>query len=290
MQEANMHLFSNIQAALRILCMFVMITEPCLQIAAKRHMELLPGDQLLREMKRGIIFHGLTEGRISFMPTYKFEKGRESNALQPFYDQGEKKRVPAWTDRIFFRGCLPPGGQPHDVKVALSGAQGYNSCMDISDSDHKPVYAELNVVLPAYQQDRKRQVSFEALHHMAAECQGVGETLQLQPNQLSLGDGQIESVRVTNPSNHALSYAVACTGGDGAGCLLPHWLEALPSRGVIPARGVAIIEIRGSEGLHWSKGKQTTVLQVNVDAAGGSLQSTGVQQRTKGLQVHVSFE
>jgi hypothetical protein len=67
-------------------------------------LELLSGDQCIREVSRGAIFHGLAEGPIRFLPTYKFEKGRESNALQPFYDQGEKKRVPAWTDRVLFRG------------------------------------------------------------------------------------------------------------------------------------------------------------------------------------------
>lgn len=80
---------------------------------------------MTREMARGNIFHGLAEGPINFLPTYKFEKGRESNALQPFYDQGEKKRVPAWTDRILFRGCGAQGSalqpnvqeQPGDVQV-----------------------------------------------------------------------------------------------------------------------------------------------------------------------------
>lgn len=76
-------------------------------------------------MAQGCIFHSLAEGPITFMPTYKFEKGRESNKMQPFYDQGEKKRVPAWTDRILFRGSGPQRSalqanseeQPADVQV-----------------------------------------------------------------------------------------------------------------------------------------------------------------------------
>eukprot|EP00775_Hariotina_reticulata_P006490 gene6490-6717_t len=119
------------------------------KIAALQHLDLLSGDQLTREMARGNIFHGLAEGPISFLPTYKFEKGRESNALQPFYDQGEKKRVPAWTDRILFRGCGAQRNalqanlqeQPGDVQVSLRTAQSYNSLMEVNDSDHKPVYA-----------------------------------------------------------------------------------------------------------------------------------------------------
>ncbi|WIA12339.1 hypothetical protein OEZ85_012390 [Tetradesmus obliquus] len=108
------------------------------KISAKQHLALLSGDQCLREVARGAIFHGLAEGPISFLPTYKFEKGRESNALQPFYDQGEKKRVPAWTDRVLFRGSGPQRSalecnaveQRSDVRVCLAGPQAYNSLME----------------------------------------------------------------------------------------------------------------------------------------------------------------
>jgi hypothetical protein len=103
-----------------------------LQISAKQHLDLLSGDQCIREMARGSIFHGLAEGPIRFLPTYKFEKGRESNALQPFYDQGEKKRVPAWTDRVLFRGstaqrsALECNAAEQRSDVRVSAALGEN--------------------------------------------------------------------------------------------------------------------------------------------------------------------
>jgi hypothetical protein len=100
-----------------------------MQIAGRQHADLLTGDQCSREMARGSIFHGLAEGPISFLPTYKFEKGRESSIMQPFYDQGEKMRVPAWTDRVLFRASAAqraalqpnPAETPADVRVSLSG-------------------------------------------------------------------------------------------------------------------------------------------------------------------------
>lgn len=58
-------------------------------------------DQCRREMYAGHAFQYVREAPITFCPTYKFDK---YNA-DPFgYDSSEKRRVPAWTDRIFFRG------------------------------------------------------------------------------------------------------------------------------------------------------------------------------------------
>jgi hypothetical protein len=58
-------------------------------------------DQLRAQKAAGRIFVGMREAPISFRPTYKFDK----HTLDPLgYDTSEKRRVPAWTDRIFFRG------------------------------------------------------------------------------------------------------------------------------------------------------------------------------------------
>jgi hypothetical protein len=45
------------------------------QISRRRHLELLEGDQLLRQARLGSVFVGLAEGPVTFLPTYKFEKG-----------------------------------------------------------------------------------------------------------------------------------------------------------------------------------------------------------------------
>lgn len=52
-------------------------------------------------MYAGNVFRYVREAPIAFQPTYKFDK----HTADPFgYDTSEKHRVPAWTDRIFFRG------------------------------------------------------------------------------------------------------------------------------------------------------------------------------------------
>lgn len=61
-------------------------------------------DQCRREMAAGRVFKGLREGALTFRPTYKFDKA----SANPFgYDTSEKRRIPAWCDRVFFRGSTP---------------------------------------------------------------------------------------------------------------------------------------------------------------------------------------
>lgn len=58
-------------------------------------------DELHQEMAGSRVFRFLHEAPIAFAPTYKFDKG---DAAPLAYDSSEKQRVPAWCDRILFRG------------------------------------------------------------------------------------------------------------------------------------------------------------------------------------------
>ena len=85
---------------------------------------LLANDQLRRQMAEGGAFVGYNEGEIRFRPTYKFDSKDPA-----VYDQSEKRRVPAYTDRVLYRG----------TGVEL---QRYTSCESLLTSDHHPVTAE----------------------------------------------------------------------------------------------------------------------------------------------------
>lgn len=122
---------------------------------------LLACDQLRREHLAGRVFRGLREAPITFPPTYKFDKGVPS----PFsYDSSEKRRVPAWCDRIFYRGsvpCTPNNGEDEKNSEAGAGdvlvvAKEYGCWGDVYDSDHKPVYASLEISLPVSNAGKKR--------------------------------------------------------------------------------------------------------------------------------------
>lgn len=87
---------------------------------------LLVKDQLKKELLRGHAFDGWHEGSISFAPTYKYEV--DSNRYAGEYAKpGEKRRAPAWCDRILWHG------------------KGYRQLSyrraELTLSDHRPVIA-----------------------------------------------------------------------------------------------------------------------------------------------------
>lgn len=88
---------------------------------------LLEKDQLLEARQREWVFSGFSEGAITFPPTYKFDVGTDN------YDTSEKNRVPAWTDRILYKGS----------KAHLM----YYSLAPLYESDHRPVVAGFKILI-----------------------------------------------------------------------------------------------------------------------------------------------
>ena len=83
--------------------------------------KLLRRDQLLRTISSGRAFANFNEGKIAFLPTFKFDKGSS------LYDTSYKQRIPAWTDRIVFKSDC--------IKVLK-----YDSVPKAMHSDHRPVF------------------------------------------------------------------------------------------------------------------------------------------------------
>lgn len=73
------------------------------RVALKKWDELMNYDQLSNELCRGHVFEGWKEGLINFPPTYKYEVNSEKYAGED-KQEGEKKRSPAWCDRILWLG------------------------------------------------------------------------------------------------------------------------------------------------------------------------------------------
>lgn len=85
--------------------------------------ELRRLDQLISQKTKNPSFSlcRFEEGLLSFRPTYKYDVGTSD------YDSSEKNRVPAWCDRILFRG--------KSIQVLQ-----YEANNEVYISDHKPVF------------------------------------------------------------------------------------------------------------------------------------------------------
>ena len=108
-------------------------------------------DQLHRHRRAGSVCWGLSEAPLTFGPTYKFAPDSCE------YSGGGKGRVPAWTDRILFRG---------DVSC-----KAYTAGMDVCGSDHKPVLALLLVHVKTAAHSRARQQLLQQLTHEHQDLQ-----------------------------------------------------------------------------------------------------------------------
>ncbi|KAL0371284.1 UNVERIFIED_CONTAM: Type I inositol polyphosphate 5-phosphatase 4 [Sesamum angustifolium] len=87
---------------------------------------LLENDQLRIQQRHGRVFAGWNEGRIYFPPTYKYSNNSDRYAGENMHPK-EKRRTPAWCDRILWYGR---GLQQ------LSYVRGESRF-----SDHRPVYS-----------------------------------------------------------------------------------------------------------------------------------------------------
>ncbi|CAM8988367.1 hypothetical protein QQ045_006024 [Rhodiola kirilowii] len=86
---------------------------------------LLENDQLRIEQRRGRVFKGWNEGRIYFPPTYKYSFNSDRYSGSNMHPK-EKRRTPAWCDRILWYG---------NGLHQLSYVRGESRF-----SDHRPVY------------------------------------------------------------------------------------------------------------------------------------------------------
>ena len=98
---------------------------------------LLSHDQLLKEMHNnpGFRLRTFTEGQINFTPTYKYDRGSNE------FDSSEKRRIPAWCDRILFRS--------RGDRVHCEHYRRYEPNV----SDHRPVSGGFRVEVKSVRRD-----------------------------------------------------------------------------------------------------------------------------------------
>ncbi|KAH0883329.1 hypothetical protein HID58_059425 [Brassica napus] len=199
-------------------------------------------DQLRAEMSEGKVFQGMREALITFPPTYKFEKNKPGLGG---YDSGEKKRIPAWCDRVIFRdNQSTPFSECNLQCPVVSCTVMYEACMDVTESDHKPVRCKLHANIAHTDKSVRRQElgkiikSSEKLRSMFEELRYVPET-SVSTNSILLQSQDTFIFSITNKSNSSRAlFNIVCKGqtvvrDDGGTFGLPRWLEVSPGAGMI---------------------------------------------------------
>ncbi|KAJ3298899.1 inositol polyphosphate 5-phosphatase [Borealophlyctis nickersoniae] len=98
-------------------------------------------DQLVEQRAVAAAFFEFQEGGIDFDPTYKYDNGTNS------YDTSEKVRIPAWTDRILYKG------RRINLREYARG-----ECLV---SDHKPVRAVFDIETAIIDHERRDELEKE---------------------------------------------------------------------------------------------------------------------------------
>ncbi|CAH9125158.1 unnamed protein product [Cuscuta epithymum] len=209
-------------------------------------------DQLRAEMKAGKVFQGMREAIIRFPPTYKFEKGKPGLGG---YDSGEKKRIPAWCDRVLYRDSrATPTAECSLVCPVAGSIEQYEAAMEVTESDHKPVRCKLNVEIAHVDRSTRREEfgkiyqNNEKVRACLEELRNVPET-RVSTDRIVLQDQDTFSLIITNKSgNDKALFQILCKGqsqsptGEGGelsdhrprGSMgFPRWLEVTPAAGMV---------------------------------------------------------
>lgn len=105
---------------------------------------LLENDQLRNEQNYGRVFVGWNEGSIYFPPTYKYSNNSDQYSGDGMYWK-EKRRTPAWCDRILWYG---------QGLHQLSYVRGESRF-----SDHRPVYGIFCAEVESNHDQLKKNIS-----------------------------------------------------------------------------------------------------------------------------------
>lgn len=121
---------------------------------------LLSRDQLSYQMMRIQEFKFFKESEITFPPTYKYDKFSDD------YDSSEKQRVPAWTDRILYRG------------KSLDSLVYYNAS-SIKFSDHRPVYNVFRSRVKVIDEDYRENLSSKIRESYKIDVKAKDDRIEL---------------------------------------------------------------------------------------------------------------
>ncbi|KAL5697298.1 phosphoinositide 5-phosphatase [Ranunculus cassubicifolius] len=217
-------------------------------------------DQLRAAMKAAKVFQGMREGYIAFPPTYKFQK-REAGLGG--YDASEKKRIPAWCDRVLYRDNRPSSETECCLDCPIvSAIMQYDACMDVTDSDHKPVRCIFNVDVASIDEPARR-------HEFGCIMESHGKKLQEYVSDVPETTVSTNNIVVQNRDQPVLQLSNICRQNEAIFDIIcedqstikengetyqhhlqigfPRWLQIIPAAGMIKPGEVFDISVNQEE-------------------------------------------